>query len=109
MWSKTYNYKLKAVNVVGAGTDSTTLSVATPTIPATMTTLQCTSRSVSAIVLTWSALTTDAETGRHPITHYSVRYRLTTQTLETDYAYITGASGFTATTVTQTSGFVTGT
>jgi len=47
LWTKTYNYKVRAVNVVGPGSDSTTLAVATPTIPATITTLQCTSRSIS--------------------------------------------------------------
>jgi hypothetical protein len=41
-WSSNYLYKLKAVNAVGAGADSGILTVATPTVPAQVSGLQCT-------------------------------------------------------------------
>lgn len=40
-WSSNYLYKLKAVNAVGAGADSGILTVATPTVPAQVSGLQC--------------------------------------------------------------------
>lgn len=109
-WSKTYLYKVKAVNAVGAGTDSGQLSVNTPTVPGTMTSLQCTSIALSGIKFTWNAMTTDAETGRHPITHYYLRFRVSTSVNDLDWQPAgTGTSGFTALTVTHTSGWSTGT
>jgi hypothetical protein len=99
-WSTSYNYKVRAMNAEGAGAYSTELTVATPTVPITMTSLSLVSKSVSSIVLSWTALTANSDTGRYPVSHYNLRVRLATSVSDLDWVYLTGSSGYLTTTFT---------
>ena len=49
----------------------------------------------------WSALTTEAETGRSTMVNYRLRYRLASSTNEADWNYLVGdSSDFLGTTYT---------
>ncbi len=74
----TYFYRLSARNVRGYGSVSTSISVITPGLPAQMAAPTMQSRTGFAIIIQWLPLTTDAQTSRTTITHYSLRCRLST-------------------------------
>jgi hypothetical protein len=98
----TYYYKVAARNAVGLGTYSASVSLVAPNLPVTMATPTLVSRAYDQIVIAWTPLATDAETGRCTITHYSLRARLSTQSLETDWVYITGSNNYLGVSATHT-------
>ncbi len=88
-----YDYKLRAYNSKGAGAWSTVLTIVAPGYPAKMTTLQCTSRSLTSMNFAWTDLLTDAETGKATILNYRLWYRLSTSTNDLDWVTLAGSSG----------------
>lgn len=74
----TYYYRVRARNSNGYGTWSSTISLIAPGLPATMAIPTFISRSYDQINIGWTPLSTDTETGRCTIIHYSLRARLST-------------------------------
>jgi hypothetical protein len=91
-WGATYTYRARARNSLGYGAYSTTLNVLMPAVPSVMTSLQCTSKSVSSIDFTWSELVTDSETGRATILSYEIRFRLSTSSNDLEWVSIGSTS-----------------
>lgn len=67
-------YRVTPKNQVGWGTTSSTITVQADTEPQSVTSLSATQVDPYLITITWTNLTTNTETGRDPITFYSVEW-----------------------------------
>ena len=63
-------YRVRAENGVGYGVYSDNLMVLTDSVPLNMDTPTCVSVTDTAIVLSWTSITADSDTGRDPINFY---------------------------------------
>ena len=107
MWGGSYNYRVRAKNTRGYGPYSTSLVVAMPKAPTVAPTLTLTSKSLAALAFSWNALTLATDTGSCTITHYWLRYRLSTTTGgDSTWTNVTGTTDYLTTTYSLTSGFV---